>query len=145
MSFSYKCITTAKREFSGFTKHFLHIVTFWWDRPTGERPLFRASWHSSVNMCNSCHYETRDNERIYYYCVQGCCCRRPLFRAKRDKRATTEEWERESDKTIPFPVDRLCNDNGYETIKTSHKPKSDAENLRNYTAMQTKCHRGECA
>jgi len=77
--------------------------------------------------------KTRDNERIYYYRVQGCCCRRPLFRGESNKRATTEEREREREKVTKryrFRLTVLYNGGGGYETKKKHKPKSDAENSR---------------
>lgn len=84
--------------------------------------------------------------------VAGGLCFEANATKEQRRRRETGQRDRESDKTIPFPVDRLYN--GYETKKkTSHRPKSDAENPRQmsggfeprYTATQTDCHCGECS
>lgn len=106
--------------------------------------------------------KTRNNERIYYY-VQGCCCRRPLFRGELDKRATVDERERETEqrkreserervtKRYRF---RLTVCSGATATKKKHRTNQNQMpkicdrcpvKPRCMTAAQTNCHRGDCA
>lgn len=155
MSSSFISAYNGEKGVFGIYETFFTQSLFWWDRP--RRGSARCSEQVDIWVCTCVIVvimKTRDNERIYYYCV-GCCCERPLFRANAievcDDYGGESEWMRERDKTIPFPVDRLYdNGDGYRK-KTQRKLKSDTENSRQMSddfeaccmyTTQTDCHRG---